>query len=90
MRRTIVAGNWKMHKDLTETRTLIAQLLAGMPPLSEGDRVIICPPFTSLPLAAELIEGSTLRLGAQNMSEKEEGAYTGEISGRMLRSVRCE
>jgi len=90
MRRTIVAGNWKMNNDLNETETLITELLAGMPTLSANEGVIICPPFTSLPLAADLIGSSALSLGAQNMSDKEDGAYTGEISGRMLRSVGCE
>jgi triosephosphate isomerase len=90
MRRTIIAGNWKMKNDLSETKTLITGLLAGMPALSANERVIICPPFTSLDLAADLIQGSALSLGAQNMSEKDDGAYTGEISWRMLRSVACE
>jgi len=90
MRRTIVAGNWKMKNDLNETKTLIAGLLAGMPALSANERVVICPPFTSLVLAADLIQGSALSLGAQNMSEKDDGAYTGEISWRMLRSAGCE
>jgi triosephosphate isomerase len=90
MRKTIVAGNWKMNNDLNETRSLIDELLAGMPMLSADQRVIVCPPFTALAHAADLIKGSSLSLGAQNMSEKDDGAYTGEISWRMLRSAGCE
>ena len=90
MRTKIIAGNWKMYKTLPETEELISGLKAHLPPQSPGLTVIVCPPFTSLALAHQLIMGSPIRLGAQNMSEHDEGAYTGEISGQMLRSVGCE
>ena len=51
---------------------------------------IVCPPFTSLALAGELLKGSAFRLGAQNMSQHDEGAYTGEISAKMLKAVGCD
>jgi triosephosphate isomerase len=53
-------------------------------------QVIVCPPFTSLGVASGVLQGSPIRLGAQNMSEFDEGAYTGEISWKMLRSAGCE
>ncbi len=90
MRPTVIAGNWKMNKNLQESIDLIRALLSDEPSsLSAAVRVIICPPFTSLPVAAELLRGSRTLLGAQNMSEHDEGAFTGEISWKMLKSVGC-
>jgi triosephosphate isomerase len=90
MRDVIIAGNWKMYKDLTETSDLIKGLLARIPPAGFKAKVVVCPPFTSLGLAAGLLQGSPIRLGAQNMSKHDEGAYTGEISWKMLKSAGCE
>ncbi|HEX9007441.1 MAG TPA: triose-phosphate isomerase, partial [Bacteroidota bacterium] len=55
-----------------------------------GVGVAVCPPFTSLALAARLLKGSRVHLGAQNMSEHDEGAYTGEISWKMLKAAGCD
>jgi triosephosphate isomerase (TIM) len=88
MRKQFIAGNWKMYKDLLETATLINELktqLAG-----RNADVAICPPFTSLAVAANLLKDSGIALGAQNMSGHDEGAYTGEISWKMLTSAGCE
>jgi triosephosphate isomerase (TIM) len=90
MRTMIIAGNWKMYKDVQETRDLIAALKAAVPSLPEGVQSIVCPPFTSLALAGELLKASAFRLGAQNMSQHDEGAYTGEVSGKMLKAVGCD
>jgi triosephosphate isomerase (TIM) len=90
MRAKIIAGNWKMYKTLPETADLVNGLKSGLPPSGASPTVVICPPFTSLALAGELLKGSPLHLGAQNMSEHDEGAYTGEISWKMLRSAGCE
>jgi len=78
-----------MYNGMQETTELVKGLRA-----KEGDfpprvTVIICPPFTSLPVASYLLQGSPIRLGAQNMSENDEGAYTGEISWNMLTSAGC-
>jgi triosephosphate isomerase len=89
MRPKVIAGNWKMNKDLAESESLITNLKAKLGNGVGGVQVIICPPFTSLALARELIKGSPLKLGAQNMYHEDEGAYTGEISATMLRSVGC-
>ncbi len=90
MRKTIIAGNWKMYKDVEETKQLINGLKAQVKPPGGDVQVIVCPPFTSLVVAGELLRGSAIKLGAQNMSEHDEGAYTGEISWKMLKSAGCE
>ena len=89
MRPTIIAGNWKMYKDLGESAVLIKGVLERLTFTLNTVKVVICPPFTSLALASSLLKESTVGLGAQNMSEQDEGAYTGEISGRMLLAAGC-
>jgi triosephosphate isomerase (TIM) len=90
MRKKIIAGNWKMNNDITETQNLISKLKAGLNKKSINCSVIICPPFTSLQEANSLIAGTEIKLGAQNMHEEDNGAFTGEISAGMLLSVGCE
>ncbi|MCK4771772.1 MAG: triose-phosphate isomerase [Candidatus Latescibacteria bacterium] len=83
MRRYIVAGNWKMHKTAEEAVNLA---LALIPLVSDvrSVEVVLCPPFTALPSVGEVLNGSGLFLGAQNMHHEPQGAYTGEISASML------
>ncbi|MEE8149799.1 MAG: triose-phosphate isomerase [candidate division Zixibacteria bacterium] len=82
-RPRIIAGNWKMNCTPAETKELITSLVASEK--SEPEVVtIVCPPFTSLSVAAELLSNSSIALGAQNLSEHESGAYTAEISAGML------
>jgi triosephosphate isomerase (TIM) len=90
MRKTVIAGNWKMYKTLEESAELINALKPLTSNLKTNVGVIVCPPFTSLAIAANLTKGSNISLGAQNMSEHDEGAYTGEVSWKMLKSVGCE
>lgn len=90
MRKTIIAGNWKMYKTLEESVELINALRPLATNLPSSVSVIVCPPFTSLAVVANLLKGSNIKLGAQNMSEHDEGAYTGEVSWKMLKSVGCE
>jgi triosephosphate isomerase len=90
MRNKIIAGNWKMYKDLNETTELINGLKSKLAALPKGVKAIICPPFTSLELAKKLLEGSPIELGAQNMYHEDEGAFTGEVSPKMLKSVGCK
>lgn len=90
MRTQFIAGNWKMFKDLGETAELIHGLKSELAGINSKATVAVCPPFTSLAIAGNLVKGSKIRLGAQNMSEHDEGAYTGEISWKMLRSTGCE
>ncbi len=96
MKKQIIAGNWKMNSDLEEGSALINEIVASLqanPPKKEADNieVIICPPFIHLPLSAELTQKlSFIKTGAQNCSEHEKGAYTGEISAQMIRSTGAE
>jgi triosephosphate isomerase (TIM) len=89
MRRSIVAGNWKMYNDAAQTASLVDALKQQLPPGRPDVLVVVCPPFTSIPAAAERLRGTTMRLGAQNMSEHDEGAYTGEVSWKMLAGAGC-
>lgn len=89
MRPTVIAGNWKMNKDADASVELINGLLTGSKEIPRGVTVVLCPPFTSLAIAQRLLEGSPFGLGAQNMYHEDEGAFTGEISPGMLRSVGC-
>ena len=90
MRIKIIAGNWKMNNDLNESKDLIYKLLAGLNNSNTNCEVVICPPFTSLSEASVMIKGSTIKLGAQNFHEEENGAFTGEVSAKMLLSAGCE
>jgi triosephosphate isomerase (TIM) len=83
MRKPFVAGNWKMYKTVAEARHLVSELVPGLQVLDEVDRVL-CPPFPSLLAVASLLEGTDIRLGAQNMHWEASGAYTGEVSPLML------
>ncbi len=90
MRKKIIAGNWKMNMDLSETVELISGIKNGLNFEELDAGVIVCPPFTSLETARELAKGTPIKVGAQNMFYEESGAFTGEISAKMLKSVGCE
>jgi len=84
-RRPFVAGNWKMHRTSSDTKVLIEDIVQRVQKIATVD-MVLCPPFTSLPVAAETLgRHSILAVGAQNMHHAKEGAFTGEISGPMLR-----
>jgi triosephosphate isomerase len=85
MRRFVIAGNWKMHKNVAETSAFIEGLLAAKP--SPMVDVVIGPPFTSLPAAAMLATSSGIIVAAQNVHWETTGAFTGEISAEMLREL---
>ena len=86
MRQKIVAGNWKMHKNAEETEDLLNELIDKLPVDIEA-HVIVAPTFVNLASAVEHLEFTNIEVAAQNMHEMESGAYTGEISADMLRSV---
>ena len=90
MRKTVIAGNWKMNNDLKESQKLIIELKNLLQNEKLNCDVIVCPPFTSLSEASKLLNGSVIKLGAQNMYFEDNGAFTGEISASMLKSVGCE
>ncbi len=90
MRLPIIAGNWKMYKSVEETIELATSLKGLLKDVPEDKaEIVICPPFVNLQAAASVIKGSNIKLGAQNLFPKQEGAYTGEISPLMLRSIGC-
>ena len=89
MRKKIVAGNWKMNKTFEEAEILTSELMGMVQDVVKGNvRVILCVPFPYLlPLKNQLGKNSRIEIGAQNCSEHEAGAYTGEVSAAMLRSL---
>jgi triosephosphate isomerase (TIM) len=88
-RKLIIAGNWKMNKTVAEALDLVRGLKIELANVKEVD-MVVCPPFTALESVGKAILDSNIRLGAQNMSEHNVGAYTGEIAAVMLKefSVR--
>lgn len=90
MRKPIVAGNWKMNKTLTEGLGLITEIKGMVRDETASEvEVIVFPSFISLQKMVSNLEGTAIRVGAQNMHAKPEGAYTGEVSGAMIQSVGC-
>ncbi len=85
MRSKIVAGNWKMNKNSTETEALLAELAAKLPDTQA--EVMVAPPFVNLAAAVRHLESSVIEVIAQNMHFAESGAYTGEISADMLLDI---
>jgi triosephosphate isomerase len=83
MRRPLIAGNWKMNTKLEEAENLVRAMLADLDNIDSVEKVL-CPPFISLAAIKELIKGTSIMLGAQNMFFEDKGAYTGEISPLML------
>jgi len=91
MRKKIVAGNWKMNKDFQEAEDLLDEILELMEEeSSDNPQMILCTPFPYLELATDLMDESHPKVGAQNCSEFEQGAYTGEVSSNMLKSIGVE
>jgi triosephosphate isomerase len=86
MRNKIVAGNWKMHKNAEETEDLLNELIDKIP-ADTKTRVIVAPTFVNLSSAVEHLEFTNIEVAAQNMHQAESGAYTGEVSADMLKSV---
>jgi triosephosphate isomerase len=88
-RKRLIAGNWKMNGSLGDSRQLVAALRAGV--AAEGKAtMLLCPPYVYLPAVRDWLAGSPIALGAQNLADKDgSGAYTGEVSGAMLREVGC-
>jgi triosephosphate isomerase len=86
MRTTCVAGNWKMHNTVESSIQLINELVGGLEEIKDVISIIV-PPFTALAPAAELLKGSAIHLGAQNLHWEEQGAFTGEISPVMIKEL---
>ncbi|ARN73006.1 triose-phosphate isomerase [Oceanicoccus sagamiensis] len=91
MRRSLVVGNWKMHGSAASIDTLVTglqQQLANLP--ADQTDIAVCPPFVFIPQVISQLEGSAIACGAQNVSDQQEGAYTGEISATMLAELGCQ
>lgn len=86
MRTPLVAGNWKMNKTIAETRELLSAMKDGLNAIN-GVEKVVCPPFISLTAAAEILDGTQIGLGAQNLFWEEKGAYTGEVSPAMVKEL---
>src|ERR1035441_6183891 len=86
MRTPVMSGNWKMYKTPAET-TAFFEKFRPLVEKSSHCEIVICPPFTNLAAAVDAVKGSTIRIGAQNIGWAKEGAFTGEISGPMIKAV---
>ena len=87
MKNKIVAGNWKMNKSFSDAEDLIVAIAEGIEEKSSAVEVILFPPFVYIEMATDIEQESDVMIGAQNISQYESGAYTGEISAQMLESL---
>lgn len=85
MRKPIIAGNWKMHKTVSEAKSLVEEIKKHK--LNEDVEAVLCTPFTNLQTVVEIVKGTGIEVGAQNMYFEEQGAFTGEISPLMLKEL---
>lgn len=88
MRLPLVAGNWKMHKDAAETLAF-CEAFRGLMDGTAHCEVVICPPLIDIESAVGATRGTNIQIGAQNLHWAKEGAYTGEVSGSMIRAAGC-
>lgn len=88
-RRPIIAGNWKMFKAAQEARDLIRDLVEGLGPSEPSCDVVVAPPFTSICAAVEQAAGTPIKVAGQDLYWEDKGAFTGEVSGAMLRDAGC-
>jgi triosephosphate isomerase (TIM) len=86
LRKKLIAGNWKMNKTPADGVALVRDIVTAIGKQSDVD-VVVCPPFTGLESAAKALDGSIVKLGAQNMHFEATGAFTGEVSAPMLRAI---
>ena len=86
IRKKLIAGNWKMNKTSPDALTLSKEIVAAIGKVIDVE-IVVCPPFTALETVGKAVDGSSIKLGAQNMHPEASGAYTGEISAPMLRAI---
>lgn len=86
MRKKIIAGNWKMNKTIAEALTLVEGVKTELASCMDVE-VVVCPPFTALKSVGDKLASTQIKLGCQNMSSEDDGAYTGEISHTMLKEL---
>src|SRR5271163_264293 len=90
MRQKFVAGNWKMHTTTADARLLAKAIVDGIRNIEGRVSVAVFPPFPYLALVGEILKGSRVSLGAQNLYPEKEGAFTGEVSPTMLLDLGCK
>ena len=88
-RQKIMVANWKMYKTASETAAFFDRFLALDPAAGGNCFVVVAPPFSSIPLAVEAVRGRDIAIAGQNLHWADEGAYTGEVSGAMLKAAGC-
>ena len=89
MRKPMVAGNWKMNGSSESVKDLIAGIKEGMGAVNSAE-VVVCPPAVYIPRVSGAADGSDIKVGSQNICDQDGGAFTGEISGAMLKDTGCE
>ena len=89
MRQPLVAGNWKMNGSLDSITVLLEGIKAGLDSVTTAE-MVVCPPFVYIPTVASLIGDASISLGAQDVSDQEAGAHTGEVAPAMLTDVGCK
>ena len=89
MREKLVAGNWKMHGNLAQNKALLDAVNAGMVGV-KGMKAAVCVPYPYLSQAQSLLQGTGISWGAQNLSQYDKGAFTGEVSASMLKDFGCK
>jgi triosephosphate isomerase (TIM) len=87
MRKKIIAANWKMNKDVNETSDFFTALQKELSGYNGTVEVVVCPPFTALQAAVKASQGTPFKIGSQNLHYENDGAFTGEISARMIKSL---
>ncbi|MEL7071812.1 MAG: triose-phosphate isomerase [Cyanobacteria bacterium J06581_3] len=87
MRKVVIAGNWKMHKTQAEALEFVQQLMPQIEGTPDDRELVLCVPFTTLGVLVDKLQRNRIQVGAQNIHWEREGAYTGEISGAMLKEV---
>ena len=91
MRKNIVAGNWKMNNDIKETKSLLKDIRKGLKKVAlKNTKVIVAPSFVNLSTAVKVLGDSKIKVASQNMNAAKNGAYTGEVSADMLKSIKVK
>lgn len=88
MRKRLVAGNWKMHGTLVQSQGLLNAIIAGIPSMRNSE-CAVCVPYPYLSAVQSILQNTSIKWGAQSVSEFAEGAYTGEVSTKMLNDFEC-
>ena len=89
MRQKLVAGNWKLNGSKASIESLMGGILAGLEGM-DNVAVAVCPPYVYIPMTQTLVAGSRIGLGSQDIADQDAGAFTGEVSGAMLKEFGCD